>query len=74
MFFMTYRTSPRCFESVTFCKNKTTFQAFGWFDIEMLSGFAERFLYMLKVSVYFFFRYPYLCRNIFCSEKLTFLQ
>ena len=74
MFFMTYRTSSRRFEPVTFCKNKTAFQAFGWFNIEMLPGFAERFLYMLKMIVYFFFRYPDLCRNIFCSEKLIFLQ
>lgn len=73
MFLMTYRTSSRCFEPVTLCEDKTAFQTFGWFYLEMLPGLTEGFLYMLQMNVYFFFRYPDFCRDVFCRKRLTVL-
>jgi hypothetical protein len=74
MLMMTYRTPPRCFESVPLRKNKTAFQAFGGLDMELPDGLIKGLLYMLQVAVYLFFRYSDLCGNVFRSERLTFLQ
>ena len=71
---MAYRTSSRSFGPVAFCENKTAFQTFGRYYMEMPPVLIERFLYMFEMPVYLFFRYPDFRRYVFGGDRRVSLQ
>ena len=71
---MADRTSSRSFGLVAFCEYKTALQTFGGYYMKMTAVLIQRFLYMLEMPVYLFFRYPDFRRNVFGGDRRVFLQ